>query len=214
MQAVDADAEGELLNLFQIMLQFGIGCMEHQKDCHLSKLKSRSSFLSLRGSKALFLRAEYRLPGYREISIAPPLEKTFRAKQAALEECAKLYVEAIRFGDAQTVSASLHRLGEAFEDFRSAILSSPPPRGLSGRGREGYAFLLEEKAAPIEDRAVEAYLRNLRQAVGVDYRSEWVDKSLQRLKTLRPARFVKKGQYAIPVLTVPAFLGVMERGAP
>lgn len=164
--------------------------------------------------KALFLRAEYRLPGYREISIAPPLEKTFRAKQAALEECAKFYVEAIRFGDAQTVSASLHRLGEAFEDFRSAILSSPPPRGLSGREREEYAFLLEEKAAPIEDRAVEAYLRNLRQAVGADYRSEWVDKSLQRLKTLRPARFVKKGQYAIPVLTVPAFLGVMERGAP
>jgi hypothetical protein len=163
---------------------------------------------------AQFQRAEYRYRGYRELAIAPPLAKTYPAKQAALEESAKLFLEAIRWGDATTVSAGLHRIGEAFEDFRSAILSSPPPRGLSEREREEYAFLLEEKAAPIEEKALEAYRKNLRQAVAADFRSAWVEKSLQRLKALRPARFGKKGEYAFPVLTVPVFRGMIERSVP
>ncbi|MBI5576594.1 MAG: tetratricopeptide repeat protein [Deltaproteobacteria bacterium] len=168
---------------------------------------------ALAGS-ALFQRAEFRLRKYRELSIAPPFEKSFPAKQGALEVSANLYVEAIRWGDATIVSASLHRLGEAFEDFRSAILSSPPPKGLSDPERDEYGFLLEEKAAPIEEKAVEAYARNLRQAVAGDFRSEWVEKSLQRLKALRPARYGKKGEYAFPVLAVPVFRGIIERSAP
>jgi tetratricopeptide (TPR) repeat protein len=161
--------------------------------------------------KVLFRMAEFRFRRYRTLTIAPPLEKTFEAKQNSMGECAKLYLEAISLGDAETVSASLHRLGEAFEDFRSAILASPPPKMLSDREREEYVFLLEEKAAPIEEKAVEAYQRNLRQAVAADTRSDWVGNSLRRLKTLRPARFGKKGEYAFPVVTVPDFRGMIER---
>ncbi|MDA8123289.1 MAG: tetratricopeptide repeat protein [Deltaproteobacteria bacterium] len=161
--------------------------------------------------KALFRMAESRFASYQALKIAPPLEKTFVAKQNSLEECAKLYLEAISLGDAVTVSSSLHRLGEAFEDFRSAILASPPPKRMSDREREEYVFLLEEKAAPLEEKAVEAYQRNLRQAVAADTRSDWVEKSLRRLKTLRPARFGKKGEYSFPVVTVPDFRGMIER---
>lgn len=161
--------------------------------------------------KALFRRGEFRFARYRALSIVPPLEKTFAAKQAALEAASALYVEAVRIGDAETVSASLHRLGEGLEDFRTAVLGSPPPKGLSEREREEYVFLLEERAAPIEEKAVEAYLKNLRQAVAGDFFSPWAEKSLDRLKSLRPARFAKKGEYAFPVATVPEFVGIIER---
>jgi hypothetical protein len=162
--------------------------------------------------KALFQRAEFRFARYRTLSIVPPLTKTFAAKQAALEASASLYVEAVRIGDADTISASLHRLGEGFEDFRTAILASPPPRGLSEPEREEYVFLLEEKAAPIEEKAIDAYQKNLRQAVAADFFSPWVKKTLNRLIALRPARFAKKREYAFPVVPVPEFVGVIERG--
>ncbi len=164
--------------------------------------------------KAYFERAEFRFARYKSLSIAPPLEKTFARKRAALEAAAGLYVEAIRVGDADTVPASLHRLGEAYEDFRGAILASPPPRGLSDREREEYAFLLEEKAAPIEERAVDAYQKNLRQAVAAGVSSPWVNKSVARLKSLRPARFVRKWEYAFPVVPVPDFVGIIVRTDP
>jgi TolA-binding protein len=160
---------------------------------------------------AFFRLAEIRYAVYRSRAIAPPLEKTFLAKQTLLEESAALYLEAIRTGDADTVSASLHRLGEGLEDFRAAVLGSPPPPNLSAREREEYVFLLEEKAAPIEEKAVEAYLSNLRQSVAAGTTSEWVMKSRNRLVALRPARFGKKWEYAFPVLTVPDFHGVIER---
>ncbi len=164
--------------------------------------------------RALFRRAEYRLGRFRDIAIAPPLEKTFAAKQKALEETSSLYLEAIRLGDAETVSASLHRLGEGFEEFRTAILSSPPPKGLTEAEREEYAFLLEERAAPIEEKAVEAYARNLRQAVALDLRNEWVGKSRERLVALRPARFAKRFEFAFPVATLPGLVGIVERPLP
>ncbi len=164
--------------------------------------------------KAYFERAESRFARYKSLAIAPPLEKTFLGKRAALDAAAALYIEAIRIGDAETVPASLHRLGEGFEDFRAAILASPPPRGLSGREREEYTFLLEEKAAPIEEKAVEAYRKNMRQAVAAGVSSPWVNKSVGRLKVLRPALFARKWEYAFPVVPVPDFVGIIVRTDP
>jgi tetratricopeptide (TPR) repeat protein len=138
--------------------------------------------------KALFRRAEYRSREYASLPIAPPLEKSFRRKRSSLEACALLYLEAARAGDPETVAASLHRLGELLEDFRSAILASPVPKRLSPEEREEYAFLLEEKAAAMEEKAVDSYLRNLHQAVEADFPSGWVESSIGRLKALRPAR--------------------------
>lgn len=160
---------------------------------------------------ANYRRGEYRFARYRAMAIHPPLEKTFAAKQAALETAAGFFLEAIRLGDGETVSASLHRLGEGFEEFRNSLLASPPPKGLSGEEREEYRFLLEEKAAPIEEKAVEAYRKNLRQAVAANLTTPWVRQSLDRLKALRPALFAKRWEYAFPVVTIPVFRGIVER---
>jgi tetratricopeptide (TPR) repeat protein len=164
--------------------------------------------------RALFLRAEARFRAYLPLRIVPPLETTFPEKRKALEGCAELYAEALRVGDVETISASFQRLGEAFEDFRAAILSSLPPPGLSAAEKEEYVFLLEERAAPIEEKAVESYRSNLRQAVAADYFSSWVAKSRERLRALRPALFARKGAFAFPVVPVPDFLGITERATP
>ena len=164
--------------------------------------------------RALFQRAEIRYRAYLRLRIVPPLEPSFAGKQRALAQCAELYAEAIRIGDASTVSASFHRIGEGLEDFRAAILASPPPADLSAEEREEYVFLLEERAAPIEERAVESYRNNLRQAVAGDHFDPFVGKSRERLRALRPALFAKKPEFAFPVVPVPDFAGITERTTP
>lgn len=164
--------------------------------------------------RALFQRAEIRSRAYLALQIAPPLESSFAGKQRALARCADLYAEAIRVGDAGTVSASFHRLGEGLENFRAAILASPPPPDLSDTEKEEYQFLLEERAAPIEERAVESYRNNLRQAVAANHFDPFVTKSRERLRALRPALFAKKPEFAFPVVPVPDFAGITERTAP
>jgi len=171
-------------------------------------------FLRELAGRSAWFRGEYRFASYRALSIMPPLEKTFRAKQAALEHASAFFLEAIRLGDGETIAASLHRLGEGFEDFRNALLASPFPKGLSETEREEYRFLLEEKAAPIEEKAVEAYRKNLRQAVDTNLASPWVRRSLDRLKALRPALFARRWEFAFPVMTIPVFRGIVERRIP
>ncbi|GAB4363485.1 MAG: hypothetical protein Kow00128_04280 [Deltaproteobacteria bacterium] len=164
--------------------------------------------------RSAWYRGETRFARYRALPIAPPLERTFRAKQAALERASAFFLEAIRLGDGETVASSLHRLGEGFEEFRNALLASPVPKGLSAEEREEYRFLLEEKAAPIEEKAVEAYRKNLRQAVASNLASPWVRRSLDRLRALRPALFARRWEYAFPVMTIPVFRGIVERRTP
>lgn len=164
--------------------------------------------------RALFQRAEIRYRAYLPLRIVPPLEPSFAGKQRALARCADLYAEAIRIGDAGTVSASFHRIGEGLENFRAAILASPPPRDLSAEEKEEYLFLLEERAAPIEERAVDSYRNNLRRAVAGDHFDPFVSKSRERLRALRPALFAKKPEFAFPVVPVPDFVGITERTTP
>jgi len=164
--------------------------------------------------RALFRRAEIRYRAYLALRIVPPLEPSFAGKQRALAACADIYAEAIRVGDAATVSASFLRIGEGLEDFRSSILASPPPDDLSAAEKEEYLFLLEERAAPIEERAVESYRNNLRQAVAGDHFDASVSRSRERLRALRPALFAKKPEFAFPVVPVPDFAGITERTTP
>jgi hypothetical protein len=164
--------------------------------------------------KAFFRQAEYRFARYMQMKIVPPLDKTFAAKQGALAECAALYAEAVATGEGETISGSLHRIGEGLEEFRSAILTSPAPDGLSAVEKEEYTLLLEEKAAPIEEQAVDAYRKALLHSVAVGETDEWSEKSLARLRAVRPARYGKKGDFAFPVLALPDFRGIVERSAP
>ncbi len=164
--------------------------------------------------RALFQRAEIRYRAYRPLRIVPPLEPSLAAKQRALARCAELYAEAIGVGDASTVSASFHRIGEGLEDFRGAILASPPPSDLSAEEKEEYVFLLEERAVPIEERAVESYRNNLRRAVAADHFDPFIAKSRDRLRALRPALFDRKMEFAFPVVPVPDFVGITERTTP
>lgn len=165
-------------------------------------------------ARAAFRRGEIRFRDYLLMAVGPPIEQSFRAKRAALEEASAFFVEAARLGDDEIVSAALHRLGEGLENFRLAVLASPPPPGLSDRESEEYRFLLEERAAPIEEKAVEAYVRNLREAVRRDFFSPWVGKSAARLKELRPAWFGRRFEWAFPVVAIPDFAGIIERQAP
>ena len=151
--------------------------------------------------RALFQRAEIRYRAYLPLRIVPPLEPSFTGKQRALARCADLYAEAIRVGDAGTVSASFHRLGEGLENFRAAILASPLRRISPPRRRRSTCF--SSKNAPHRSRNApwRAYRNNLRQAVAGDHFDPFVAKSRERLRALRPALFPsEKPEFAFPVV--------------
>jgi TolA-binding protein len=140
--------------------------------------------------EALFQEGEQAWKELKAVRLKEPLAKNLKKKTRAMEKAITLYRKAIETRFADVVTASTFRLGEIFEDFKSSLLNSEPPRSLTKEEREEYRFQLEEKAFPFEEKAIEAYSTNVRRVRTQNgpY-DEWARKSYERLAELKPVLF-------------------------
>jgi hypothetical protein len=123
------------------------------------------------------------------VRLKDPLEQSLARKREALNAGLAAYAEAAEIKIAATTTESTHKIGEALEEFFRALLASERPRGLTEEELEQYNFLIEEQAAPFEDRAVGAYEANVRRVQELGLSDAWTGKSFERLAELRPARY-------------------------
>ncbi|RMG61608.1 MAG: hypothetical protein D6713_00055 [Deltaproteobacteria bacterium] len=173
-----------------------------QRAVAMGKKKGASYEARLFASRALLTLVAGEFEKYRKIRIVEPFEKTFRKKSSSLKKVISSYLEVARFGIPESLSEALFRIGEAYEEFKRAILEAPIPKGLSRIEQEEYIFLLEEKAAPFEEKAVETHRENLVKAAKNGYFNEWVERSLTRLTELRPGLYSKKPVVPLPPIPI------------
>jgi TolA-binding protein len=118
-----------------------------------------------------------------------PLEQSLAQKRAALNAALGVYAEAAEIKIAATTTEATHKIGEALDEFFHALLASDRPGNLTAEQIEQYNFLIDEQAAPFEERAVTAYETNVRRAQELGLADPWITKSYERLADLRPARY-------------------------
>ncbi len=123
------------------------------------------------------------------IRLKDPLEQALAQKRDALNTALATYAEAAEIKIAATSTEATHKIGEALEEFFRALLASDRPSALTDEELEQYNFLIEEQAAPFEDRAVGAYEANVRRVQELGLSDAWIAKSYERLAELRPARY-------------------------
>lgn len=88
--------------------------------------------------------------------------------------------------------ASLYRIGNLYETFADTLFQAPPPPEIKKLGDEyveEYRVLLEEKATPLEDKAVDAYKRTIEEAKKSGVANEWTKRTLRSLNKLRKKEF-------------------------
>lgn len=140
-------------------------------------------------AKAALRLSEIQLSAYKAIALKGNMEKALAQKEKSLDLVLAKLGESAAFPYPDTLAASLYYAGEAFEEMKTAILESERPKGLSAEELEQYQFLLEEKAFPLENRAVELYRKGLAATVKNGIHNEWVDKMYQRLEVLMPTAY-------------------------
>jgi TolA-binding protein len=138
---------------------------------------------------ALLGLADRRAAACVAVSLVNPLEQTLARKQAALDLALVTYAEAADLRLAGVATAATHKIGGLLDEFFHALLKSERPGELTPAQIEQYTILLEERAAPLEERAVAAYETNVRRAQELGLYDEWIGKSFERLAVLRPARY-------------------------
>jgi len=117
-----------------------------------------------------------------------PLKITLRKKKYAMQKAVKYYGQASKYGVAQTATESTFEIANIYKSFSKDLLSSQHPKGLSGDELEQYIILLEDKAFPFEDKAIEFYEANMSHIKDGVY-NKWVKKSHNELKVLFPTRY-------------------------
>ncbi len=141
-------------------------------------------------AKASFLLAERAHRQFRSVRLVIPLQKSLKAKQRKMQVALKGYGRAADYGVAEFTTAATYRIAEVYQSLGRDLLASQRPRGLSPQELEQYDVLLEEQAYPFEEKAIEIYEINVRR-VGDDIYDEWVRKSFEQLRKLRPVQYAK-----------------------
>jgi len=127
---------------------------------------------------------------YKKIRLTLPLKRSLARKKKSMEQLLKVFSEMLDYKVADVTTAATYRIADTYYDLTQAILKSDRPRNLNKLELEQYNILLEEQSYPFEEKAIKLHKKNL-QFMRKGIYNKWVDKSIEELGKLVPARYDK-----------------------
>ena len=143
-------------------------------------------------ARVKFLLAEYAYDDFEAIKMEFPirkLKKSLVKKAELLGKCEKLFFEVLDFKSYDVSAGALYRIGESYYLFAKSLFDLPMPPGLTEDEEFLYRAMLDDRAAPIEEKSIEATKRALELAHKHQVYNNWSSKSAALLAKLDPGRF-------------------------
>ena len=147
----------------------------------------RTRFIA--ASAALVL-AEADYERFTAVQLVKPFEKNLRTKRDRMKSATRAFNALMAYEIGETTAAATYYLAEIYAHFCKSLLSSERPEGLDSLELEEYELAIEEQAYPFEEQAITVHTKNL-ELIAIGVYNRWVDKSLQKLAALVPARYDK-----------------------
>lgn len=117
------------------------------------------------------------------------LKQVLKSKVAMMSKVEQTYTDVIKYGSPEWGIASLVRIGQAYQDFAKNFIDSPDPKGLDQDQIDMYRSELENRAFPLEEKAVEAYEKALAKSYELAYYNQWTLDAQDRLNKFRPGQY-------------------------
>ena len=147
----------------------------------------RTRYLAAHASLTL---AEPIIAEFKSIPLTLPLEQSLKRKKAVMQRAISEFEGMVDYGVAEVTAAATYHLGEIYYHFTRALLESDRPDGLSDLERQQYDILLEERAYPFEEKAINIHEKNVELMARGVY-NDWIEKSIDQLGRILPARYAK-----------------------
>jgi TolA-binding protein len=156
---------------------------------------NRTRYLAAMGALAM---AEPTLDAYRKVTLVEPLAKNLKLKKAKMDDVLKAYGVAANYGVADVTTAATYHIAALYQDFGKSLMGSQRPKKLSKLELEQYNLMLEEQADPFAEKSTELHEVNAKRTKDGLY-DEWVKRSFDSLKELRPLRYGKSERAEVSV---------------
>jgi outer membrane protein assembly factor BamD (BamD/ComL family) len=174
---------------------------EKDQDSYLNELKEivaieagagkartpRTRYLA--GEAALVL-AEQTYDRFAAVRLVQPFEASLRKKKDLMKATTLAFNNLVEYEVGDVTAAATFYLAETYLNFSKALTGSERPTGLSALDMQEYELAIEEQAYPFEEKAIKIHEMNL-DLISKGIYNTWIDKSLERLAKLVPARYDK-----------------------
>lgn len=124
------------------------------------------------------------------------LKNDLKAKTAKIQEVEKGYTDILGIGNGEFGIAALTRIGLAYGDMSQAFLDSPTPKGFDEDQESMYRTALEEKAFPLEEKAIEALDKALAKSYELSVYNEWTLLAQDKVNKYKPGLYGKVREVA------------------
>lgn len=166
----------------------------------------------LAGNAALVL-AERSYDRFAEVRLAQPFEANLRKKKELMKAATQAFNKLTEYEVGDVTAAATFYLGETYANFSKSLTESERPAGLNALEMQDYELAIEEQAYPFEEKAIKIHEKNL-ELISMGIYNSWIDKSLERLARLVPARYDKPEVASELVASLDSYSFEIERPAP
>jgi tetratricopeptide (TPR) repeat protein len=101
------------------------------------------------------------------------------------------YARVLAIGSGDWGIAAMTRIGMAYQDFAKNLIDSPDPRGLDEDQLAMYRGELENRAFPLEEKAIDAYEKALSKGMELSVYNEWTLKAQDQINKFKPGAFLE-----------------------
>ncbi len=147
------------------------------------------------------------------VKLVKPFKVNLRKKRDLMEQAIQEFNRLVDYELGDVTAAATFYLAEIYAHFSKALMTSERPEGLNSQEKEQYELAIEDQAYPFEEKAIAIHESNLK-LISRGVYNEWIDKSLQRLAKLVPARFDKPEEHSGTLSSLETYVFEIDRPTP
>lgn len=147
--------------------------------------------IRLLAANAALVLAERRYDIFARQKLTQPFEQSLSLKQSRMDDAIAALQELVNYEVAEVTAAATFYIAQTYMNFSQSLLDSERPAGMSQTELNSYELLIEEEAYPFEEQAIAVHEANYELMLTGVY-DAWIQKSLDELATLMPARYAKQ----------------------
>ncbi|MBU1433089.1 tetratricopeptide repeat protein [Myxococcota bacterium] len=143
-------------------------------------------------ARCLFMKGNYIFEDFEAVEVKFPmhvLRKSIVKKAELLNNSEKIFFQVLEFKSHEVNAAALYRIGQGYYLFAKSLFDLPTPEELSEDEKIIYRAELDDKAAPLHEKSIEALRNALRLAHENHVYNEWSQRSAELLVKLSPEAF-------------------------
>jgi len=152
-------------------------------------------------ANAALVLAEPKLDSFKDVALVEPFKKNLKKKKERMRDAIDTYTRLVDYQVSDVTAAATYYIAEIYYEFSVSLMKSERPKNLSEEELEQYELVIEEQAYPFEEKAISVHEKNT-ELLDVGVYNQWVDKSLDKLAVLVPARYAKTEQASTVISTI------------